>query len=88
MLNKILSELTPTTTQAMNTTFWILLVLGIVAAFSVFAVVLTTIEDRIQRALTEAEPIVDDVAEQRLRRADLFAERRRQLDALAIGRRQ
>lgn len=49
----------------MNTAYWILLVLGLFAAFWALAWALNTLEDRIQRALTEMEPGVDDVTERR-----------------------
>ncbi len=65
MLNRILTELTPTTTEALNTMFWISLVLGIAAAFGVALWVLNRIEDTVQRQLTDLEPRVEDPTERK-----------------------
>jgi hypothetical protein len=48
-----------------DSVFWILLVLGILAAFSALVWVLNRIEDQLQRALHEPKPPIDDVTERR-----------------------
>lgn len=65
MVTNILAALAPTITDVENWKFFLKLMGGVVLAFGVLAFVLTKIEDRIQRELTDQEPTVDDVAERR-----------------------
>jgi len=65
MWTEILHQLTPTTTDAMHLIYWVALVTGIAATFGLAAYVLTRIEDRIQRDLTDLEPTVEDPVERR-----------------------
>ncbi len=88
MLTKILVQLRPTTTEAANWLFFLLLIGGVFLAFLIAFVVLNWFSDRVTRGLTELEPRVDDISERRRHKAELFAEtRRRQLEAASGVRR-
>ena len=54
-----------TPTDVDNLIFWVVLVLVVAGTFGLFAWALTVLEDRIQAALEELEPYVDDVTERR-----------------------
>ncbi len=66
---------------------WVFTVTIIVLGFIALAEGIGKVLDRLRTSLDEPQPVVDDVTERRrAKAAAVFAERRRQLDAIA-GRR-
>lgn len=66
-------------TPLAQTAVWMALVVGLALVFGVLAAIVSAAAGRIERALTEAEPDIDDVIERRRVKAAAFAARRQQL---------
>ena len=61
-----MTALIPSTVQATQTAFWLLLVSGIALTLGLIAYALTKAEDWLADSLTDREPQVEDVTERRL----------------------
>ncbi len=70
------------TAHLTQTAIWVGVVVGLAVVFGALAALVNAGAGWIERALTDAEPAIDDVAERRRVKAAAFAARRQQLRAV------